>query len=61
MRAATLDTNSFTVDLIRGPSALGSVYSMIRSLDKKKDRKNPIDFEIRNGRNVIPLLGLTLV
>ena len=40
VRAATLDTNSFTVDLIRGPSELGSVYSMIRSL-KKKERKNP--------------------
>ena len=60
MRAATLDTNSFTVDLIRGPSELGSVYSMIRSLEKKVE-KNPIDLKIRNGRNVIPLLGLTLV
>ena len=41
MRAATLDTNSFTVDLIRGPSELGSVYSMIRSLEKKKIEKTP--------------------
>ena len=31
-RAATLATNSLTVDLIKGPSVLGSVYSMIRSL-----------------------------
>ena len=32
VRAATLATNSLTVDLIKGPSVLGRVYSMIRSL-----------------------------
>ena len=41
MRAATLETNSFTVDLIRDPSELGSVYSMIRSLKKKDVEKTP--------------------
>ena len=41
VRAATLITNSLTVDVIKGPSVLGRVYSIILSLKKLRVESSP--------------------